>query len=151
MMGTLAQNQFRLQPLSMWKTCTWNSISRAKHSLLPNAKAWMTNEYEHNGLGADGEKILDRLITMTETIQDVQALNTPDRVLSFLDRAHPTPTRQWLPNRRTLSSPGNCDTLDKATNHPSTQNLPLPTQRTGSEAFASIHASTKFTTAEDRP
>ena len=39
----------------------------------------MTNEYEHNGLGADGEKILDRLITMTETIRDVQTLNTEFR------------------------------------------------------------------------
>ena len=50
-------------------------FSRETLSSMPNAKAWMTNEYEHNGLGADGEKILDRLITMTETIRDVQTLN----------------------------------------------------------------------------
>jgi hypothetical protein len=39
---------------------------------MPNAKAWMTNEYEHNGLGADGEKILDRLIQMAERIKEHQ-------------------------------------------------------------------------------
>jgi len=30
--------------------------------LLPNIKLWVTNEYEHNGLRADGERILDRLL-----------------------------------------------------------------------------------------
>ncbi|MEJ2763694.1 alpha/beta fold hydrolase [Photobacterium sp. MCCC 1A19761] len=33
---------------------------------LGNAKAWMTNEYEHNGLRADGERILDRLIRLAD-------------------------------------------------------------------------------------
>ncbi|MEC8050140.1 MAG: alpha/beta fold hydrolase [Myxococcota bacterium] len=51
-------------------------FSRETLASMPNAKAWMTNEYEHNGLGADGERILDRLIAMTEEIQDIQALNT---------------------------------------------------------------------------
>ena len=27
-------------------------------------RAWVTNEYEHNGLRADGERILGRLIDM---------------------------------------------------------------------------------------
>lgn len=31
---------------------------------IPGIKLWVTNEYEHNGLRADGERILDRLITM---------------------------------------------------------------------------------------
>lgn len=31
---------------------------------LGNSRAWITNEYEHNGLRADGERILDRLITL---------------------------------------------------------------------------------------
>lgn len=39
-------------------------ISRETLALIPNSKAWITNEYEHNGLRADGEKILDRLIAM---------------------------------------------------------------------------------------
>ncbi len=39
-------------------------ISRETLSLMPNVKAWITNEYEHNGLRADGERILDTLISM---------------------------------------------------------------------------------------
>ncbi|PKF49411.1 alpha/beta fold hydrolase [Enterovibrio nigricans] len=35
---------------------------------LANSRAWITNEYEHNGLRADGEKILDRLISMADDI-----------------------------------------------------------------------------------
>lgn len=31
---------------------------------VPGCRAWITNEYEHNGLRADGERILDRLIRM---------------------------------------------------------------------------------------
>ena len=30
--------------------------------LVPSVRAWVTNEYEHNGLRADGERVLDRLI-----------------------------------------------------------------------------------------
>lgn len=33
-------------------------ISRETLSNIPNSKAWITNEYEHNGLRADGERIL---------------------------------------------------------------------------------------------
>ncbi|RJX66530.1 alpha/beta fold hydrolase [Vibrio sinensis] len=40
-------------------------ISRETLANIPNSKAWITNEYEHNGLRADGEKILDILITMS--------------------------------------------------------------------------------------
>lgn len=39
-------------------------ISRETLASMPNAKAWITNEYEHNGLRADGERILDTLIAM---------------------------------------------------------------------------------------
>lgn len=39
-------------------------ISRETLSMMPNSKAWITNEYEHNGLRADGERILDTLIAM---------------------------------------------------------------------------------------
>ncbi|MGF1682172.1 alpha/beta fold hydrolase [Photobacterium minamisatsumaniensis] len=35
---------------------------------IPNSKAWITNEYEHNGLRADGERILDKLIEMGDNI-----------------------------------------------------------------------------------
>jgi pimeloyl-ACP methyl ester carboxylesterase len=31
---------------------------------VPNMKLWITNEYEHNGLRADGERIVDRLLKM---------------------------------------------------------------------------------------
>ncbi|MDF5306405.1 alpha/beta hydrolase, partial [Vibrio parahaemolyticus] len=31
-------------------------ISRETLALIPNSKAWITNEYEHNGLRADGER-----------------------------------------------------------------------------------------------
>ncbi|NOH47732.1 alpha/beta hydrolase [Vibrio rotiferianus] len=39
-------------------------ISRETLDAMPNSKAWITNEYEHNGLRADGERILDKLIAM---------------------------------------------------------------------------------------
>ncbi|MBV7296291.1 alpha/beta fold hydrolase [Enterovibrio paralichthyis] len=35
---------------------------------VANSRAWITNEYEHNGLRADGERILGRLIDMAEQI-----------------------------------------------------------------------------------
>lgn len=40
------------------------AFSRETLASMPNAKAWITNEYEHNGLRADGERILDKLIQM---------------------------------------------------------------------------------------
>ena len=46
--------------------------SRETLAAMPNAKAWMTNEYEHNGLGVDGERILDKLIGMAEAIEQTQ-------------------------------------------------------------------------------
>jgi pimeloyl-ACP methyl ester carboxylesterase len=33
-------------------------------ALMPTLRPWVTNEYEHNGLRVDGEKVLDRLIRM---------------------------------------------------------------------------------------
>ncbi|EOD9418896.1 alpha/beta fold hydrolase [Vibrio campbellii] len=39
-------------------------ISRETLAAMPNSKAWITNEYEHNGLRADGERILDKLIAI---------------------------------------------------------------------------------------
>jgi pimeloyl-ACP methyl ester carboxylesterase len=33
-------------------------------SRIPNVRAWVTNEYEHNGLRADGKRILGRLLDM---------------------------------------------------------------------------------------
>jgi hypothetical protein len=39
-------------------------ISRETLAHIPNSKAWITNEYEHNGLRADGVRILDKLISM---------------------------------------------------------------------------------------
>ncbi|MDN3663040.1 alpha/beta fold hydrolase [Vibrio agarivorans] len=44
-------------------------ISRETLANIPNSKAWITNEYEHNGLRADGEHILDRLICIAQQIK----------------------------------------------------------------------------------
>ncbi|MGR5142925.1 alpha/beta fold hydrolase [Photobacterium sp. DNB23_23_1] len=38
---------------------------------IPNSKAWITNEYEHNGLRADGEHILDKLIQMADGVANL--------------------------------------------------------------------------------
>lgn len=32
--------------------------------LIPSMRTWLTNEYEHNGLRVDGDRILDRLISL---------------------------------------------------------------------------------------
>jgi pimeloyl-ACP methyl ester carboxylesterase len=39
-------------------------FSEETAGLIPTMRPWLTNEYEHNGLRADGGKILDRLITL---------------------------------------------------------------------------------------
>ncbi|QSV16057.1 alpha/beta fold hydrolase [Photobacterium ganghwense] len=38
---------------------------------IPNSKAWITNEYEHNGLRQDGETILNKLIEMGNAIANL--------------------------------------------------------------------------------
>jgi pimeloyl-ACP methyl ester carboxylesterase len=38
------------------------AFSEETARLVPTMRAWVTNEYEHNGLRADGARILDRLI-----------------------------------------------------------------------------------------
>ena len=43
--------------------------SRETLAKMGKAKAWMTNEYEHNGLRADGERILDRLILLADELE----------------------------------------------------------------------------------
>ncbi|QUJ68726.1 alpha/beta fold hydrolase [Photobacterium sp. GJ3] len=45
-------------------------LSRQTLNGMPNSDAWMTNEFEHNGLRAAGERILDTLICKAQTIQD---------------------------------------------------------------------------------
>nr|WP_216606679.1 alpha/beta fold hydrolase [Vibrio sp. 99-70-13A1] len=45
--------------------------TRETLSNMPMAKAWITNEYEHNGIGVDGERILDRLITMANALDNL--------------------------------------------------------------------------------
>ncbi|MGF1687063.1 alpha/beta hydrolase [Photobacterium japonica] len=40
---------------------------------IPNSKAWITNEYEHNGLREAGERILDTLINMGDAIAHLPA------------------------------------------------------------------------------
>lgn len=43
--------------------------SRESLNNIPNSKAWITNEYEHNGIGVDGERIFERLDDMLNEIQ----------------------------------------------------------------------------------
>jgi hypothetical protein len=38
------------------------AFSEETARLVPTLRPWVTNEYEHNGLRADGERVLDRLI-----------------------------------------------------------------------------------------
>ncbi|CAH6842887.1 Proline iminopeptidase [Vibrio chagasii] len=45
--------------------------SRETLANIPNSKAWITNEYEHNGLRADGERIVDKLMTMVEALENL--------------------------------------------------------------------------------
>lgn len=45
--------------------------SRETLAKIPSSKAWITNEYEHNGIRADGERILDKLMTMVESIENL--------------------------------------------------------------------------------
>jgi len=40
------------------------AFSEETVSAVPNLRAWITNEYDHNGLRADGERVLGRLIDM---------------------------------------------------------------------------------------
>ena len=39
-------------------------FSEATARIVPNIKLWVTNEHEHNGLRADGEGVVDRLLKM---------------------------------------------------------------------------------------
>ncbi|WP_086980861.1 alpha/beta fold hydrolase [Vibrio aphrogenes] len=43
--------------------------SRRTLAMIPNSQAWMTNEYEHNGLGIDGENIFERLDQMLQQLE----------------------------------------------------------------------------------
>lgn len=38
---------------------------------IPNSKAWITNEYEHNGISVDGENILRRLMDINSQIENL--------------------------------------------------------------------------------
>ena len=40
------------------------SFSEETAELIPTMRTWLTNEFEHNGLRADGGRILDRLISL---------------------------------------------------------------------------------------
>jgi hypothetical protein len=43
-------------------------LTRQTLADIPNSAAWITNEYEHNGLRVDGEHILDKLISIGEQL-----------------------------------------------------------------------------------
>ena len=40
------------------------AFSEETAAMVPNLHAWVTSEYDHNGLRADGERILARLIDL---------------------------------------------------------------------------------------
>ncbi|HVV23550.1 MAG TPA: alpha/beta fold hydrolase [Pseudonocardiaceae bacterium] len=42
------------------------SFSEETARMIPTMQAWLTNEYEHNGLRASGSHVLDRLITLVK-------------------------------------------------------------------------------------
>ena len=41
-----------------------STYSQETAAFIPHVRAWITNEYEHNALRADGERVLDRLLGM---------------------------------------------------------------------------------------
>lgn len=41
------------------------AFSEETARLIPSMRTWITDEYEHNGLRADGDRVLDRLIGLT--------------------------------------------------------------------------------------
>jgi len=41
-------------------------LSRQTALHIPNFKQWVTNEWEHNGIGIDGAKIYNKLLSMLE-------------------------------------------------------------------------------------
>jgi len=43
------------------------AFSEETASLIPSMRVWLTNEYEHNGLRADGGRVLDRLISLARS------------------------------------------------------------------------------------
>ena len=53
-----AEGNVRATPASGWPS--WPSTAAA----ILGLKAWVTNEYEHDGLRVSGGKVLDRLIAM---------------------------------------------------------------------------------------
>ncbi len=40
------------------------TFSEETAAAIGGIKVWVANEYEHNGLRADGERVLDRLLSM---------------------------------------------------------------------------------------
>ena len=47
------------------------NYSRDTLSKIPYSKAWMTNEYEHNGIGVDGERIFNQLDNMLNDLSQL--------------------------------------------------------------------------------
>ncbi len=50
-------------------------LSRHTLAKIPNASAWITNEFEHNGIRTHGKRILDTLIQMADKIENQQSLH----------------------------------------------------------------------------
>ena len=40
------------------------ALSEETAALIRGLRVWLTSEYEHDGLGVDGERVLDRLIDL---------------------------------------------------------------------------------------
>jgi len=45
--------------------------SRETLANIPMSKVWITNEYEHNGIAVDGERILSRLVKMADALDNL--------------------------------------------------------------------------------
>ncbi len=55
----------RSRPRSTSTTCTSSALfAEETAAAVRGLRAWITDEYEHNGLRADGERVLGRLIDL---------------------------------------------------------------------------------------
>src|SRR5690606_7908155 len=59
---------------------------------VPNLEVWITSEYEHNGLRADGARILDRLFDMLPVVDHAK----PHRTRKPRPRSSPSSSTHWL-------------------------------------------------------
>jgi pimeloyl-ACP methyl ester carboxylesterase len=66
-LGTLAKNTVPVVAAVFYDDMyVETSYSEETANLIGNTRTWVTNEYEHNAIRADGERVLDRLFKMLD-------------------------------------------------------------------------------------